>query len=138
MALKDLRPALRAFLLADSAVSAAVGGSRIYPGKMPQGQTSPSLVYSEISGVGDHHMQGPSGLARPRIQITAWAQTADLANDLYLKVKERLDGYQGVMGSGSAEVTVQGVFIESWRENDDEAANLRGKIADYFIAYEER
>jgi hypothetical protein len=31
MTLNDIRPALRTFLLADSALSAAVGAKRIYP-----------------------------------------------------------------------------------------------------------
>lgn len=141
MSLKDIRPALRAFLAADAAIAAlVVSGSvtRIYPGKLPQGITAASLVYSEISGQGDHHNEGASGLVRVRMQIAAWATTADAAHALFLAVKNRLDGYRGAMGSGASEVTVQGAFIDSWRDLDDDAANLRGKIADYFINYEER
>lgn len=138
MALKDIRIALRAYLLANGAVSALVGGSRIYPSKLPQGVTATSLVFNEISGAGDHHMQGASGLAQVRMQLGAWAQTADAAHALFLAVKEALDGYRGPMGSGDFEVQVQGVFIDSWRDVDDTAANLRGKLADYLIWYAER
>lgn len=141
MALKDIRPALRAFLSADAAIAAlVVTGSvtRIYPVKLPQGVAAASIVYNEISGQGDHHNEGASGLARVRMQIAAWAQTADQAHALHLAVKNRLDGYRGVMGSGAAQVMVQGCFIDSWRDVDDAAANLRGKVADYFINYEER
>jgi hypothetical protein len=141
MALKDIRPALRAFLAADAAIAALVvggGTTRIYPVKLPQGVTAASIVYNEISGLGDHHNEGPSGLAMVRMQIAAWAQTADAAHALYLAVKERIDGYRGPMGSGDALVTVQGVFLDGWRDSDDTEADLRGKIADYFIHYEER
>lgn len=138
MALKDIRKGLRAFLLANSAVSSLVGGARIFPIKMPQGETGTSIVFNEISGAGDHHNQGPSGLVSVRMQIAAWATTADAAHALFLAVKECLDGYSGVMGSGANEVSVQGVFIDNWRDIDDTVANLRGKVADFILWYAER
>lgn len=142
MALKDIRTGLVAFLYADATIYSLVGGGttkdaggrRIDPGKMRQGITAASLVYNEISGGGDHHMGGASGLVQVRMQIGAWAQTADAAHALYLAVKEAIDGYRGPMG----DVDVQGVFIDSWRDIDDTAANLRGKVADYMIHYAER
>jgi hypothetical protein len=133
MSLADIRAGLRTALLSDAAVAALVV-ARIYPVKLPQGIIATSLVYNEISGIGDHHMQGPSGLARVRMQIGAWAQTADAAHALFLAVKEAIDGYQGLMGT----VVVQGCFIDSWRDIDDTVANLRGKVADYMIHYAER
>jgi hypothetical protein len=141
MALKDIRPALRAFLVADATIAGLVktgSVTRIYPGKMPQGQTLTSIVYNEISGQGDQHSQGASGLARVRMQLTAWATTADASHALYLAIKERIDGYRGTMGSGATLVNVQGVFLDSWRDIEDTEANLIGKAADYFINYEER
>lgn len=137
MSLKDIRPALRAFLAADAAIAALVvsgGTTRIYPIKMPQGVTATSIVYNEVSGQGDHHMEGASGLVQVRMQIAAWAQTADAAHALFLAIKERIDGYRGLMDT----VDVQGCFIDSWRDLDDTVANLRGKVADYFINYAER
>jgi hypothetical protein len=133
MSLKDIRSGLRTFLLANGAVAALVS-TRVYPIKIPQGEKNASLVYNEISGQGDHHMQGASGLVSVRMQIGAWAQTADAAHALFLTTKYALDGYGGLMGS----VDVQGVFIESWRDIDDTTANLRGKVADYIIWYAER
>lgn len=133
MSLKDIRTGLRTFLLADAAIAALVG-TRIYPVKLPQGVSGTSLILNEISGQGDHHMQGASGLVTVRMQIGAWATTADGAHALFLAVKEAIDGYRGLMG----DVTVQGVFIDSWRDIDDTVANLRGKVADYFIHYSER
>jgi hypothetical protein len=133
MSLKDIRAGLRTFLLADGAVAALVA-TRIYPVKLPQGITAPSIVYNEISGQGDHHNEGPSGLVAVRMQIAAWAQSADAAHALFLAVKEAIDGYRGMMGS----VEVQGVFVGNWRDLEDATANLRGKVADYFIHYSER
>lgn len=137
MSLKDLRPALRAFLLADGAIAALVV-QRVYPIKLPEGISAASIVYNEISGIGDYHMEGPSGLVSVRMQIAAWAQTPDAAHALFLAVKNRIEGYRGPMGSGAAEVIVQGVFIDTWRDTEDKEAKLFGKAADYFIHYEER
>jgi hypothetical protein len=129
----DLRPGLRAFLLADSGISAAIGGQRIFPVTLPQGENRPSVVYTRISGVGDHHMQGASGLARPRYQIDAYAQLADDANALADLVKARLDGYRGPMGA----VTVQGAFFETERDDYQPDAKLYRASRDYFIWFEE-
>jgi hypothetical protein len=95
MTLADVRVGLRAYLLDDATISGLVGGSRIYPVRLPQGQTLTSIVYTRISGLGDHHMQGPSGLSRPRIQIDCWSQSADTADLLARMVKARIDGFQG-------------------------------------------
>lgn len=138
MAIKDIRPALRAFLLADGSVSVAVGGSRVFPVMLPQGETRDSVVYTRISGVGDHHMTGPSGLNRPRIQIGAWSKTADGAASLADLVKQCIDGHSGAMGAGGIAVDVQGVFFDSERDLYDDGAKLHGVIRDYFVWYEER
>ncbi|WP_441280508.1 tail completion protein gp17 [Tardiphaga sp. 862_B3_N1_1] len=135
--MKDLRPALRAFLLGDAAISTAVGGARLFPIKMPQGTKVASIVYSRISGRGDHHMMGPSGLGRPRYQIDAWAPSADAAVSLADLVKVRLDGFRGVMGSGQAAVVVQGVFLADEREDYDDTVTMNRLSRDYFIDFEE-
>ena len=142
MTLADVRHGLRAYLLGDSAISIVVGATRIYPIKLPQGQILPSIVYSRISGLGDHHMEGPSGLARPRIQIDCWAQSADAADNLARLVKDRIDGFRGAMpwGENSPEeaIQVQGIFFESEREDYDDAVKLYRSSKDYFVWYEER
>lgn len=137
MSLKDIRVGLRSFLAADATIAGLVvtgSTTRIYPVKMPQGVTATSIVYNEISGQGDHHMEGSSGLVRVRMQIGAWATTADAAHALFLAIKGRIDGYRGLMGA----VDVQGCFIDSWRDLEDTENKMFGKVADYFINYSER
>jgi uncharacterized protein DUF3168 len=130
----DIRPGLRTFLLADAGVSAAVGGSRIFPNTLQQGVKDPSIVYSRVSGLADHHMQGASGLTRPRFQIDAYATTQDLATNLADLVKFRLDGYSGLMGS----VMVQGVFFDTEREDFQADIDLHRISRDYLFWFEER
>ena len=139
MALKDIYPALRSYLLGDAAILAVVAGVRIHVDEVPQGQVTPSLVLTEISNIGDHHNEGPSGLARPRIQITSWAQDRDVASALSRLVKDRLDGFGwGTMGSGGEAVTVQAVFFDNSSWIKDDTAGLFGRQHDYVVTFEER
>lgn len=138
--MKDIRPALREFLLGDSTISGLVTAgsvSRVYPIVLPQGIKLASVVYTRVSGGGDYHMQGRSGYVRPRVQIAAWAPKADDAVTLANAVKDRLDGYSGVMGSGAAQVRVQGVFQSDEREMYDDVVQMYGVMRDYFIHHEE-
>jgi hypothetical protein len=135
--MKDVRPALRAFLLGDTTLSGLVGGARVFPTVLPQGTKLASVVYTRISGQGDYHMQGRSGYVRPRIQVAAWAPKADDAIVLANVVKDRIDGYSGVMGSGGAAVNVQGVFQSDEREMYDDTVQMFGVMRDYFIHHEE-
>jgi hypothetical protein len=136
MSLKDIRPALRAFVLAAPGISAAIA-ARMYPGSLPQANTAGGLVYNRISGQGDHHNAGASGLARVRMQIDGWMPTRDAAAALMLLVKGAIDGYRGEMGTGAAAVQVQGVFFDSERDlPSDDAGGLHGVSHDYFIVYD--
>lgn len=133
MTLVDLRPGLRTYLLADGAISSAVGGERVYSLVLPQGQKLPSIVYSKISNIGDHHMQGPSGLARPRMQIDCYALTQDAAVELAQMVKERMDGFQGDMDT----VNVLGVFFDLDRDLYDDPSGLFRVSQDYLVWFRE-
>lgn len=147
--IKDLRPALLALLYADADIYTAVGGAgtqdaggrRIYPLMLKQGQKQPSIVYSRVSNVGDHHMRGPSGLSQPRVQIDCWADTLNGAASLADQVKNRLDGFRGTVSFGSASpqdtVDILGAFFDGEREDYDDAAKMYRVSRDYFIWFRE-
>lgn len=135
--MKDIRKALRAFLLADAAIAALVV-DRVFAERIPQGKAgSGCIVHSLISGQGDYHMLGPSGLVGPRYQLAAWAPTIDAAVVIANLIKDRVDGYKGVMGSGGNAVTVQGVFCAGEQDSYDGAALLNCRSRDYFLHHEE-
>jgi hypothetical protein len=129
---KDIRKALRSFLLADAAIVAVIV-DRVYALRIPQGIKSSSIVVTRISGPGDYHLQGPSGLMSARIQVDAWATTADAATTLANLVKDRLDGYRGTVGTGGNIITVHGVFVADLREDYDDDAELYRSGRDYFV-----
>lgn len=129
--LKDLRPALRSFLLGDPAISSIVG-TRVYPSILPSGSLpGPSIVYNLISEDTDYHLKGASGLVFTRYQLDSWAASNDAATDLSLKVKERLQGFQGDMNG----ITVRGVFSEIGRSIYDGTAQLHNASRDFFFGY---
>lgn len=133
--MKDLRPGFRAYLLADPAIAAIIG-VRIFANVIPQEEPRASVVVSTISGRGDHHMEGPTGLVRPRLQIDAWAPDDDVATTLANLVRDRIDGFSGVMGEGDAAITVQGVFLTDERSGYDDETKLYRLGRDYFVNYE--
>lgn len=135
--MKDIRPALREFLLGDTNIASLVA-ARVFPVVMPQGTKLASVVYTRVSGAGDYHMQGRSGYVRPRIQVAGWAPKADEAVNLANAVKDRLDGFTGVMGSGLGQVRVQGVFQSDEREMYDDFVQMFGVLRDFFVHHEEQ
>lgn len=141
----DLRPALRAYLLADSTIADAVGDTRVHPTVLPQGTNGPAVpavVYNTISEVTNHHTQGASGLVMARIQIDAYAQTASAADSLSRAIKDRIDGIRATWSYGTASpqdsVNVQGVFAESARTGYEPDSKLFRSGRDYLIWFEER
>lgn len=126
-----IREGLRAFLLADSAIAALVA-ARVYPVTMAQGNRQTCIVYTRVSGEGDHHMQGASGLSRPRFQVDAWAADPDQAEALSDKVRKRIDGFRGMMG----DVRVQGCFFLNERDDFDAEVGMYRSSRDYAIWHE--
>lgn len=136
----DIRAALRAYLLADSTIASLVG-TRMYPVKLPQGTALASIVFTRVSGLSGVTSSGREGLSRPRVQIDCWAPTMDAAATLADRVKERIEGFKGAIqwdeNSPGNQVTVQGVFFDSEREDYDDTAKLHRVSHDYLIWFEE-
>src|SRR5262245_27282194 len=136
--MKDIRTALRTILLADPAVNTLVGGQRVHPIMMPQGQTDPSVVYSRITEDSDYHMQSGSGLGTVRMQVDSWAQRQEQTNQLAGAVFDCLSGYRGDVNTGTEVVEVQGVFLGNGREDYDPVAKMFRMGRDYLMWYRER
>lgn len=132
--MKDIRPALRSLLLGDAGIAALVA-DRVYPLRLPQGVKVASVVYTRVTGDTDYTTQGASGYARSRMQIAAWAPTADAATALANKVKDCLSGFTGAVGNPS--VVIQGAFCTDEREQYDDVVQLYGVMRDFFIHHEE-
>lgn len=139
----DPSPGLRALLLSNGSISTLVGGDRIYPDNLKQGEIRDSLVYNLISEFETYKMEGPSTLVQSRIQWDAWSRSRDSARLLADLVKEQLGGFAGrinVAGLNSPNdfVSVRGIFLTTGRSGYDNEAQLYLMSRDYFIWYGDR
>lgn len=82
---------LVAQLKADSAVAAIVG-TRIHPGAIPQDGALPAVVYQLISSPREVDLGGPSTFIRARYQIDCWANSQSTVRSLADSVRAALNG----------------------------------------------
>lgn len=108
-------------------------GSRIYPNVIPQTSTYPAIRYQRISGPRVHSLTGPSGLASPRFQIDAVAQSYLEAGAVADAVRVALDGFRGVV----AGVSVEGVIHLDERDFDFDEGRLQVVSDDYRVWHQE-
>lgn len=139
--MNDLRLALRALLLGDATVSALVGGVRVHPIRLPQGQQNPSIVLNRVTESGHYVMSGSAGMAQARFQVDSWALTSQLANELGNAAYDALSGYRGPVSFGGNSpqdsFVIHGVFLDQGREDFDATSDLYRLSRDYIVYYVE-
>lgn len=110
-------------------------GDRVYPMALPASPTPvlPAITLQRVSTTRVHSQDGPSGLARPRVQVTSWAKTYAQADALAAAVREALDGLQ-TNGDGG---TIQGVFSAEDRDIYDSDLKIPGRSVDFLVWHEE-
>ena len=139
----DLGTTIKAYLAGKSAITALVG-TRIYPDVLPQGYDTKTqggaIVYSVISTLHDHLINGLSGIARARLEFTTYSSSRIGANAIAEAIRTSgLVGYTGAMGA----MVIESVRIESGVQFLDELPTdgTQGHryltIFDYLIAYQE-
>ncbi len=113
--------AVRALLIADAAVGAAVG-TKVFPIEAPQDTAYPYVTYQLISDPAAGVMGGPSGYHDAHIQITAWATGYEAARALASKCRVALDAKHGNYGG----VNVNGILCTN-RGTDTPAPPAAGR-----------
>jgi hypothetical protein len=87
---------LVAFLLGNNDIASIVG-TRIFPLRVPEGETFPCIVFQQISGPRVYSLSGPNACNYPRIQLKCWGLTYTDAKGLADTVDNLLDGFRGTM-----------------------------------------
>jgi Protein of unknown function (DUF3168) len=127
---------LTAYLKADATISAAVSG-RVFPNIVPQGSAFPAISYNQVSGVREYDINdGPTGRAMPRITINSWATRYLDVRNLAEAVRQRLNGFRGVMGS----TRVGRITLDNEFDTFEEEAGQSGihrVVQDYIISFVE-
>jgi hypothetical protein len=113
----------------------AIVGNRIYPLLTPEEGTYPALSYFRVDGPREHDLTGPAGLARPRIQVDAWANDYPTAKALITAVIAALDGYSGTV----AGVLIVGITIAPPGDHDlyEERTKSFHRAADFEVMHGE-
>lgn len=73
------------------------GGPK-YKAALPEWAVYPSLVGHLVDDISEWTLNGPSGLAKARIQLDCWDVTATGSQDLAEQVRAALEGYSGEVG----------------------------------------
>jgi Protein of unknown function (DUF3168) len=124
------------YLKADATIAAAVG-QRVFPNIVPQGSNFPAISYNQVSGVRLYDINdGPSGRAMPRITINSWAIRYLDVRNLADAVRQRLNGFRGMMGS----TQVGRITLDNEFDTYEEEAGLSGihrVVQDYIISFVE-
>lgn len=110
--------------------AATAAGSRIYPLRMPQQDTTfPLIVYKRISGPRIYAQEGDTLLIEPRIQLNIWAAKFEVVYDLAIQVKSALSGWR------DDSVGVQHCFLMFELDEWEEVTGLYRKMLDAQIGY---
>lgn len=110
-----LNEAIKARLGDDDAIEALVA-DRIYPAITPEPGGSPpaafpAITYAHLAEPHEHSLEGPAGLARPRVQIDAWSNGADEAWKLSEAIRHSMDSFRGPIG----DVTIVSALLDTRR-----------------------
>lgn len=135
---------LRRYLLDDMSIVSRVA-ARIYPLRLPQpksGATNlPAIVISRISELRWAHLRGAEALARPRYQVDCWAATHDAATELGALVRQRLNGFAGLLSNTDSPIVtvqIQAILFQDARDffEEDIQGGLCRHSADYLVYHE--
>jgi hypothetical protein len=109
---------------------------RIYPNELPQGAALPAIVYQRISTVRfSTHDDAPDKerLARPRIQLTCWAEDPDAAEDLGDEILSALSGLKDTIDG----IRIDAVLIENDLGDQEPDSGRHRRIIDVFAFHAE-
>lgn len=122
-------------LLKDTAATSSIVSTRIYPFTAPQGITRPFITYQRISGVRWRSVDGPSGMAVPRVQVDAYSPTYAGVKALATAIRQTLDGYRGTVGG----VRVGDIALETDRDFYEDAVDppLHRVSMDFMVTHDE-
>ena len=127
-----IESALHSHLTSDAAVSTIVG-TRVYPLLIPQDASLPAIAYQRISALRVTAQDGPSNLARSRLQVTCVAESYSGVKALATAVRQALHGYKGTVDG----VTVGASFLETDVDQYADESGLYSVQMDFRIWYGE-
>lgn len=129
MAATRIEEAIHDIITLNSTVAAIT--TRCYPVTLPQSPMLPLVLYTKVTGERDHHLKGASGMAYPRFQVEAWANTYAGAKTLASAIRNALDDYHGTVGT----VDIRSILIQSERDTYEDAVECHRVIMDFMVRH---
>jgi hypothetical protein len=118
--------AVRALLLADTQIAAALG-TRVYAVEMPQKTQLPAAMLTLVAGVPGQTMDSTDGLTQSRLELAVWSSTAAQAASIADRARRVLAGFSGTASWATA--PAGSLVIDSFDftigEQDDFSDDLR-------------
>ncbi len=135
----SIEQSLYTHLTSDADIASIIGNGdspetyRMYPLRLSQGASLPAITYQRVSGPREYDLAGPTGRARPRMQVDCWATSYSAVKDLASKVIKVLNGLNGNMGGEQ----VHGVTLEGERDGFEDETEYRRVILEFIIPFKE-
>ena len=135
----SLKTAFRDYLLGDATITGFVS-TRVFPFVADPLSPLPYIIYQRISAQHGHHFEGGDGLTRQRLQVDSYASNALTAESMADAIRERCDGFAGLMGTVNLDVR------SLWIDDEDDRLTIPNKGSevvthrvrqDFFIWYVE-
>lgn len=101
------KTAFRDYLVGDATIQSYVGadpGARVYPFVAPPEATLPYIIYQRISAERGHNYSSANGMTTQRYQVDSYATEALTVESMADAVRERCDGFRGLMGTDNLDV----------------------------------
>ena len=95
----DFRRALVSSLLASSDLSAIVG-TQVYPLRVPEGTTTPAILYQVLKLPRQHTLDGPVGLAEASVRLAAGSRLFAQTDAAATVLRNLYDGFNGSLAGG--------------------------------------
>ena len=107
----------------------ALIGDRVYAVTADDEATAPYCVYEQVSGGKRYTHGGYAGLQRPRMQVTCYASTYEVAKDISVQVTAAMESWP------AASVLVGSAFQQNEIDLYDNDTGLYIVPVDFFITY---
>src|SRR5262245_42213214 len=119
----------------------ALVAQRIYPIRAPEAVPMPLVVYQRISSYRWSAMKVDTGVARARMQVTAWATQATTAKSVKEQVRKALERWSGTVAGmvilDSYIADERDLFEETSQEAGQGETGAYGVSLDAMIPYRE-
>lgn len=133
--MSTVEEALVSIAQAEVGLTGLIGSSpmRLHPSKLPENVTLPAATYQRISGIRESAMGSDTGVARARIQLSAYDRQYSGANAVKEELRMAFQRYRGtVLG-----VEIMDIFLENDMDLYEDDVDMHHLVVDLEVIYRE-